>query len=736
MHALTSCIERGATPAPSLATRGRAGSLSQSSGAMSYRLGRIRGNLVVREGEASAAYRFRPRPGTDLLDAALTAAGDAELTLHWVGRPWSFDRYAIGTEAAADVCHAHRMALAAYLGAQREPLEERAIAGSPEAYLYVRLPAGAPSGGLHAAERDVRRRLLPWLGCERASEADLRWLARMACSRGLPGSSPPRPPRGRCSLSVEACSVRVRSELGTSHQAFLTLGGGFAAANGQRPTVGELLAPLELAGHSVDIALRAAPADRAARAEGKPISLRASLSLRVAAPSAAELEERVELLRAELEPATLHRPSGDQLSLFLAHLPGRAAEAPGRAARLTPARLAPMLPRLVPELGTENGPYIGHRVDGPRRAVRFDAAHAAGPGPPCVLVGGAPGSGRTVLMQVLMHQAFLTGAAVCDVDLHGDHVLHRLPGVREHARVIELSGDPCLRGCLDPLRIAPPALREELACALLLRILGGRAPAEWRRALLLAVRVVIARGGRCGQVIEELDRGSGSGAELASALAERAASGPALLALGVDATDPPEPITSQLTVLRIPGLERDPPAAPWAPDGEAPLHGMLGSLLALYGLQLGARDRARRAVLGVDPDPGLLSDRTGTALLRHLAAAARAHRATVLLATGQLDWVDQLEPAVAALFCLRARSSQDAAQALRTLGLDDGDRELRRRIRSFGPGRCLMRDQARRTGEVQIDVPDPDLAAALGAATERRPRRGGTRLGSLNGEGA
>lgn len=661
------------------------------------------------ESEASAAYRLRPRPGAELLAAALDAAGEAEFSLHWVTRPWSFERYAIGVEAIADVRHAHRETLAAHLAAQRRTLEERVATETPEVYLCVRLVDDRAPGTLGEAERRVRRRLLPWLDCARASESDLRWLTRRACRRGLP-DLPGRRPR-HSTLVVGTRSLRVCSELGTSHQVLLRLEPPPGDGADPSSAVEGLLAPLELPRCPVDLALSAAPAV-GEPSDGSP-ALRVVLSLRVAAASATELERQIELLRRELAPMSLRRPAGEQLALFFAHLPGLGSRATPHRERLRSDRIGAMLPRPAPELGTAVGPYIGRRTDGAPRGVRFDPAEVGRASSSLVLVGGYAGSGKTLLLQLIMHHAFLTGSVVFDIDLGGNHVLHRLARDPECARVVELADDPSVHGLLDPLGIAPPALREELACSLLVALLPVATPPQWQTAVRLAVRAVGTRGGRCGEVIDELARRPRPGPEVARALADRADSPPARLAIGNEAIDPREVSVPQLAVIRIPGLV---PARPGSTDARGDalrLRRTLANLLVLYALQLGQNDPPRQVVLSLDPAAELLSDHMGRKVLRQVDRVARARPITALLATRALDGAQSLGR-IGAAFCFRAGSDGQAAQALRLLDLDQPDPLRLRALRSLEPGRCLMRDPAGRTGEVQIEVPNPELAAGLG----------------------
>ena len=69
---------------------------------------------------------------------------------------------------------------------------------------------------------------------------------------------------------------------------------------------------------------------------------------------------------------------------------------------------------------------------------------------------------------------------VVDVDPKPDHNLEGLPELEGRVHVIELSGDDRYRGLLDPLVVAPAALREDLASSYLMELLPT-APPAWER---------------------------------------------------------------------------------------------------------------------------------------------------------------------------------------------------------------------------------------------------------------
>ena len=163
-------------------------------------------------------------------------------------------------------------------------------------------------------------------------------------------------------------SLRIESELGESWQALLVLGALPEQASFPGPRVELMFAPVESLPFDVDLSLnarflpnelalrvarrRVQDADQIARAESdgeqgvsdvgyqrtqeardllgylqassRPPLLKATLAIAIGAKNEQELSERVELCRRAYGEIRLHRPLGDQLELFLQHLPGPA----------------------------------------------------------------------------------------------------------------------------------------------------------------------------------------------------------------------------------------------------------------------------------------------------------------------------------------------------------------------------------------------------------------------------
>lgn len=747
--------------------------------------------------------------------AAFAYTLEADFTLLRVARPWSLLDYAAGVEASADERHVDRVRLGEYLDRQCEQLDARG-SQTPEVYVSVRIGRGpspndllrAPGiesvrrflglgdprgiGGrrfeaLLAEAAKVEQRILDYLDCEAAASLELQWLIRRSFCRGVgdPSVDAEFMPQALVvddgeaggearykplevdvlrlldsPINVERRGLRIESEHGDSHQAFLCVGALPEVVNfpGRRAEL--LFAPLEALDFPVDVAFSArhVPNDDSVRlvrrrivdadhiyaeeASGDhgptantfdrpqiareleqyltggdhPPLLRATISFCVPAGSEAELEQRVERLRRELGSVDLHRPLGDQLRLFVSHLPGKTAQISDYADYLTVEQLGAMVPVATHAVGARVGPYVGHTLTGGRQPVLFDPTQASRTSrAPATLLAGTLGSGKTLCMELIMYQAFLSGSTICDIDPKGDHRLEALPGLAEQMEKIELSADESYRGMLDPLRIAAQETREDLTCNFLLAILPEPVAPEWQTEVRLAVqRVIDAGGSSCGEVIEELARGNEAARDVARVLDIHANSGLAKLGIAAAESHPPEAGSRPITSLRIRNLTLPLPGTSRADQleeeriGQAVLH-----LLAVYALRLTSADPDRHSVLGFDEAWVLLSDGAGRALVDRISRLGRAQNVTPLLATQVLGDVDQLDGLIGAAFCFGVESEVEARKALHLLHLDEDDETLRQRLISFRQGRCMMRDYDGRVSPVQIDLLDPEVLAAL-----------------------
>src|SRR4051794_26262589 len=442
------------------------------------------------------------------------------------------------------------------------------------------------------------------------------------------------------------------------------------------------------------------------QAQERPPLLQAAISLAVGAPSRGELERRVEALRHQFGSVALQRPLGLQPALFLDHLPradgGRVAD---YADVLTIEQFGALMVIGGHGAGSECGVYIGHTVAGHARPVMLDLTEASRRGrPPSVLLAGTLGSGKTIASELLAYQAERRGSLVVDVDPKPDHNFEGVPELAGRVHVIELSGDELYRGLLDPLAVAPPPLREDLASSYLVELLP-QAPATWETQVRKAVRAASEEPHpSCLRVLELLTGSSDADARAAGeALSVWADAGLGRLAFGDGGT---ARVAAELpvTTIKARGLSLPPPGVPRADYDQAERLGVATlRLIAAYAMRLVAGDRSRHKLVLFDEAWFLLASRDGRRLVDRLNRLGRSENATLLLATQQLGDVGEIENLIGTRLIFGQETVGEARRALELLGLDPEDRALVERVRSYRRGRCLLRDIDDRVAEVQID---------------------------------
>ncbi len=546
-------------------------------------------------------------------------------------------------------------------------------------------------------------------------------------------------------------SVCFESEHGSCHQASLTLG----ALPEQLAFPGEaelLTLPLEALDFPVDVVIHArvianrdavtqvrrrvldadnAYAEQLASAHGplsfqaeddrlaarelaaelahipRPPLLRCAISLALGAASEAEISERIDSLRAALGSVSLHRPLGRQAPLIADHALGATGASVRHSEQiLTTLQLAALMPIGSEYAGSDGGPLLGHTSGGARRPIRFDSAEAPRENrTPSVLIAGTLGSGKTVCAQQIARSAALAGARVIDIDPKPDHELESLPGLQDAVEVIELSGDSDQEGILDPLRVAPEALREDLTSSYLIELLPAAAPG-WETAVRRAVRDALKdRDPSCAKVLDLLLlAGDQDSRDAASALSVWAESGLGRLAFGPASTE--RRSDARLTTIRTRGLAlpgADVPRCDYAQDERLSVATL--KLVAAYALGLITGDRAHHKLLVIDEAWFLLSTRDGRRLIEHLNRLGRTENATLVLATQRLSDATEVEALVGTRILFRQETNDEAKAALTLLGLEPDDEAALAALRSYPAGRCLMRDGEGRIAEVQVLAP-------------------------------
>jgi hypothetical protein len=458
------------------------------------------------------------------------------------------------------------------------------------------------------------------------------------------------------------------------------------------------------------------------QASSRPPLLRATLAVAVAGRDEQQLEERVEMCRRAYGEIRLHRPLGDQLALFIQQLPGQRTRVAGYDDTLTTEQVAAMMPTATHAVGSRAGFYLGHTLSGSRQPVRFNLREGSERDRnTAILSVGALGSGKTTLAQKLKYEGFLQGARVIDCDPKGDHRFHLLEEVAPHAETIALRPDPALRGMLDPLRVAPEHLRQDVAVSFLRDLLPNRAEASWETAVVAAVDVVLrrAREPTCMEVVRALREGEETDVKVGAALAVYARSGITQLGFADAEVTLPPVGHRQVTYVSIRDLPGPEPGTRRSEYTQAERVGVqIVRLIAMFAMHLMSRERERLKLFSFDEGWRLLGDPVGRTLLASLQRMGRSELAVPIVSTQLVTDAlvgerESLENLLGATFVFGMRSEAEAARALALLGLDPEDRRARERLLEMEAGRCLLRDHGGRVEAIQVEVVAPSLLRAF-----------------------
>jgi len=465
------------------------------------------------------------------------------------------------------------------------------------------------------------------------------------------------------------------------------------------------------------------------QAASRPPLLRATLAIAVSAPEEEQLEQRVEMCRRAYGEIRLHRPLGDQLQLFLQHLPAQRTRVAGYDDTLTTEQVAAMMPTAAHAVGSSGGFYLGHTLSGSRQPVRLNLREGSDSDRNTTILSvGALGSGKTTLAQKLKYEAFLQGARVIDCDPKGDHRFHLLEEVAPHAECVTLRPDAALRGVLDPLRVAPAHLRQDAAVSFLRALLPARAEPGWETAVVTAVDRVVTRSREptCLEVVGALREGDEADAQVARTLEVYARSGLTQLGFADPTVKLPPVGHSQVTYLPIRDLPGPEPGTRRSEYSQSERVGeQIVRLIAMFAMHLMSAERERLKLFSFDEGWRLLGDPVGRTLLSSLQRMGRSELAVPIISTqlvtdALIGERESLENLIGATFVFGMRSDAEAARALALLGLDAEDRRMRQSLLELDAGRCLFRDHAGRVEAIQVDVAVPSLMRAFSTT----PRRG------------
>lgn len=458
------------------------------------------------------------------------------------------------------------------------------------------------------------------------------------------------------------------------------------------------------------------------QSESHPPLLKASVGLAVGAADLAGLKRAVDLLSEQYGDVTLRQPAGLQAKLFYDHaLRADGAQVGDWEETTTIEQFGAMMPVGTSRVGSTRGIYIGYTPVG-HRPVKFDITEASRISrPSAILMAGTLGSGKTTTAELIAYQAERRGSLIVDVDPKPDHNFEGLPELAGRVDVIELSGADAYQGALDPLRIAPEELREEIASTYMIDLLKSPPP-SWENAIQRAVKdAVRARETSSLAVLDRLRESDREEArEAGEALENQADFGLGRLGFGRGGDDTVS-AASPITTIRSPGLA--------LPDANVPIEHYnrsqkIGvatlSLLAAYALRLVSTDRTRHKVVLFDEAWFLLAAQQGRSLFNQLVRTGRALNATIIVATQRLADVGDLENLVGTRFIFGQETDDEARTALRLLGLDPDDRARQQQVKGYRKGTCLVRDLHGRVAEVQIDHVFPHLLQTFDTAPRRQ----------------
>lgn len=560
--------------------------------------------------------------------------------------------------------------------------------------------------------------------------------------------------------------LTVHSELGTSHQASLVLGALPELAFFPSPRLQVMFSPVEALPFAVDLSLncryipnglaikmvrrRIQDADEIVRAEDQgdqgasdqaldrresvrellrslqsgdqPPLLMGSLAIALGAASSRVLEQKIAHARRQWGPEIkLHRPLGDQLSVFMQQFPGQSPRAIGYDAPLTCEQVAAMLPTATHTVGPRRGFLRGWTLTGTRQPVRCNVGEGSESNSPTgILLTGSPGRGKTQLVQEIKAEVFERGGRTISIDAKGDHRFHELAEIRDHAETIDVTR-PSYAGLIDPLLVAPEELRSDLTISWLTQLLPRNAPAEWQTAVHKAVAAAIRAHARptCGHVVLALKSGDAQERKVGDALEVFAAHG--LTRPGFADPDRLPPRVGDAPVIYIP-IRQLPGSSADTPRDDRTRDEIIGDALlqqlAAFAVHQFSAYPAVLNLLDVDEAHRLLDSSIG----RRLAATSKRMGRSegwvgVFSSQNMTDHMvddDSAGNLIGEIYAFGVKTETEARQALKALGRDPDDQLDIQLLIAFGEegneGRAVYRDHRGRSEAIQVWIRPSSLA--------------------------
>lgn len=457
---------------------------------------------------------------------------------------------------------------------------------------------------------------------------------------------------------------------------------------------------------------------------GEPL-LMGVLSFMVPATSIEELRTRVRAVKEKF-PWPLRRPFGDQLDVWLQHLPGQAPRVQHFERPFTCEQVGAMVPQATHEAGSDSGWYIAHSLHG-HKPMFLDLREASKTDrPPTIAFEASLGGGKSMGMQTLYYQAFIQGWPIVDIDAKGDHRFHLVPEVARHTQTIEFGPNPEHRGKLDPLRIAPDNERQDSAVTFLVSILP-RITGRDETLIHGAVGRVLDRHGPracCMTVVDELEQGAEAERAVGEMLRQYCEHGMAQLGFACPSDPLPSRAAQQVVYLNVRALR--PPSGLQTLRSEmtpAERHGTaMIELVSLYAMKLLGDQPNVPKIGGFDEAYVLASHITGRQMLERWARWARSLFGVPIFGTQNVQDLELYKNLIGVAFLGAMRSREDAAAALRARDLDEDGRLCRALCEQYGQtettkGQFLLCDLHGRSEEIRFD-PGARLLKAFSTTPE------------------
>ncbi|MFV2198874.1 ATP-binding protein [Nocardiopsis sp. LOL_012] len=473
------------------------------------------------------------------------------------------------------------------------------------------------------------------------------------------------------------------------------------------------------------------------------VEIQSATALCVWGETPEEADRHAELVRTTLSAADyqLVRPTGGQLALFTAMLPG--TPTPPVLTECTQYQLAADYAMAMPwastDVGDPTGALLGVSMDGgTARPVLLDLAQAPRQDASASLgVVGELGAGKSVLLKTLQIGLVDRGERVIAIDRTPMGEWARFAAQAAPGRHQIIRADADAQVCLDPLRVFPPQVGARYAKSYLSLQLGVAPMSPGGLALAQAVDTVAATAApTMNAVITELERTADDAGTARAEEAEQLAG--LLTAVAQDRLGrlvfgdlPPLRLdldhdTAAFTVFHTAGLslpKKEIYTSEWHMQRQ-PLETLIGRAV-LYVIAAIARELAfadtRFTALALDECHWLTSSTEGQDLVLELVRDGRKHAAGALL--GSHDPADFGDDIVRGLlsnkFLLRHRDTTLARRGLDFLGLDPDDQAMVDLVTTnLSPtgdptrkGEALYLDTRRRIGRIRVTIPPVDRIA-------------------------